>query len=60
MFKFVGLGLAAYIAYALANGRVVVKSGFGGRTYTRDEAPQQFWSVIAIYGGLVVALFTVF
>jgi hypothetical protein len=49
-----------YTAYAALTGSVYAKSGPGGRLVSREESPEYFWTVIAIYSGLSVALLTVF
>jgi hypothetical protein len=60
MFKLLGAVLALYTLAAVARGVVVAKAGPGARTVVRHETPRYFWSVIAIYAGLSVALLTVF
>ncbi len=60
MFKILGAILAIYTVYAAVSGRVHAKSGMGGRTISRQDSPAYFWVVIAIYGGLSVALFAIF
>lgn len=56
MFKFLGALLALYTLYAVARGEVVAKAGPGARTVVREESPRYFWSVVAIYAGLALAL----
>jgi hypothetical protein len=60
IFKAIGIVVALYTLYAAVFGRVYAKSGPGGRTVSREETPGYFWTVIAIYAGLSVALLTVF
>lgn len=60
MFKLLGVVLAVYVCHAVATGRVIAKAGAGSREVLRDESPGYYWTVIAIYAGLSVALFTVF
>ncbi len=59
---FTGLAilLAIYVAYAVATGGVIAKSGHGARRILREETPRYFWTVIAIYAALAIALATVF
>ena len=62
MFKALGVVVALYTLWAAYEGRVYAKqSGLrGGRYIVRADEPRYFWVVIAIYGGLAVALLTVF
>ncbi|KAF1689355.1 hypothetical protein [Pseudoxanthomonas koreensis] len=60
LFDLLGALLALYLAYALAPGEVVARSGPGARRYVRAESPRGYWGVIAIYAALAVALVTVF
>lgn len=60
MFKLLGALLALYTAWAAMSGQVFAKSGPSGRTVTREDSPEYFWIVIAIYAGLSAALLTVF
>ncbi len=59
MFEALGALILLYAVYAALTGEVVAKSGIGGRTISRDDAPGYFWTVVAIYLGLglVVALY---
>jgi hypothetical protein len=62
LFKFLGLVLAAYTLWAAFEGRVYAKP-LGLRQIeliTKEDRPRYFWVVIAIYGGLSVALLTIF
>lgn len=56
MFKVIGWLLAFYVGHCILTGRVAAKSGAGGRMVVREDGPVYFWSVIAIYSGLSVAL----
>ena len=62
MFKGLGILLAVYVAWAAYDGKVFAKqSGLRGpRYYHRDEQPAWFWTIIAIYGLLSVAMMTIF
>jgi hypothetical protein len=60
LFKLLGVLVALYTLKSVLSGDVYVKSGPGGRTVARAEEPRYFWVVIVIYGGLSVALMTVF
>ena len=60
VFKLLGILVGLYTVYAVSKGEVFAKSGAWGRTISRDDAPGDFWTVIVIYGGLAVALVTVF
>lgn len=60
MFKVLGVLVALYTAYAAISGVVYAKSGPGGRTVSRQDSPEYFWVVIAIYAGLSIALLVVF
>ena len=56
MFKALGVLVGLYALYAATTGRVYAKAGPGGRTVSREESPEYFWVVIAVYAGLSVAL----
>jgi hypothetical protein len=60
LFKFLGVLLAIYTAYAAYRGEVYARSRWWGKTIERDAQPTYFWVVIVIYFGLSVALLTVF
>lgn len=60
MFKLIGTLLVLYVCFAVASGRVLAKAGAGSREVLREESPGYFWTVIAIYAGLSVALVFVF
>jgi hypothetical protein len=56
MFEALGILLGLYTAYAVATGSVFAKSGPWGRKVARANAPGYFWTVIAIYAGVSIAL----
>jgi hypothetical protein len=60
MFKLLGALVGLYTLFAVLKGMVHAKSGVWGRTISRQESPEHFWVVIAIYGALSVALLTIF
>jgi hypothetical protein len=60
MFKLLGAFVALYTVYGALSGRVIAKSGPWARVVVRQDSPEYFWVVIAIYAGLSVALLTVF
>jgi hypothetical protein len=60
MFKALGVLVGAYALYAAVKGEVYAKSGPWGRTVSREDSPEYFWVVVAIYAGFGLALMTVF
>jgi hypothetical protein len=62
MFKALGILVACYTLWAAIDGKVLAKqSGLRGPRYIHKvEEPTYFWTVVAIYGGLGIALMTVF
>ena len=62
MFDALGIALAAYVAYALFRGEVWAKRGarLAGIVYARADEPARYWTTVAVYGALAVALVTVF
>lgn len=60
MFKLIGALVLLYVGYSLCAGRTFAKRGAWGRELRRDEHPVGYWSTIAVYALLAVALFTVF
>ncbi|MGH8681021.1 MAG: hypothetical protein ACREVP_05885 [Burkholderiales bacterium] len=60
MFKILGSLLLCYVAHCLYTGRTFARRGAWGREYARDEAPFHYWSSVAVYALLAVALMTVF
>jgi hypothetical protein len=61
MFKLLGALLAGYTLWAAIDGKVYAKSGGlrQARMVIKADEPCYFWVVIAIYGGLSIALLTV-
>ncbi|AKC86855.1 hypothetical protein [Pseudoxanthomonas suwonensis] len=60
LFDLLGGLLALYLAYALARGEVVVKSGPGARRIERHRSPRDYWAAMAVYAVLAIALVVVF
>lgn len=60
MFKLLGAFLILYTVYAAVSGRVIAKSGPWARVVTVQNSPEYFWTVIAVYVFLSIALFTIF
>ena len=60
MFAVLGMAVAVYTAYAALSGEVVVAQGPGARRVRRVDSPGYFWVCIAIYGGLSLAMMTIF
>jgi hypothetical protein len=62
MFKLLGIMVAVYTLWAAYDGKVYAKSGGfrWARVIIKEAEPRYFWVVIAVYGGLSVALMTVF
>ncbi len=60
MFKMLGALVGLYTLFAALQGEVYAKSGPWGRTVSREDSPEYFWVIIAIYAGLSVALITLF
>lgn len=60
MFQALGAVLAVYVVYALLRGEVFAKAGVAGRVVSREASPEYYWVVVALYGGLSLALLTVF
>ena len=58
--KFLGALVGLYALYAAFRGEVYAKSGVWGKVVSREETPGYFWTVVAIYAGLAIALATVF
>lgn len=59
-FTILGVLVGGYALYAALKGEVYAKSGVWGKVVSREESPQYFWTIIAIYACLAVALVTVF
>jgi hypothetical protein len=60
MFKAVGALLLAYAMYAILRGEVYAKAGPVGRIVARATSAGYYWTVVAIYALLALALMTVF
>jgi hypothetical protein len=60
VFDLPGILLAVYTAYAAVRGSVYARSGAWGRTVHRGASPEYFWTVIAIYAALSLALLFLF
>lgn len=56
MFRLGGLLLAGYIARCLVRGEVFAKSGVWGKACHRGEQPFEYWSTMAVYTCLTLAL----
>lgn len=60
LFDVLGVLLALYLAWALVRGEVLAKSGPGARRFVRGESPRGYWTTMAIYAALAVALVVAF
>lgn len=60
VFQALGILLAIYVIYALANGTVYAKHRWSYKAFRRDESPGTYWPIIVIYAGLSLALYFVF
>jgi hypothetical protein len=60
MFKMLGILVLFYTFYGAHKGEIYAKSGVWGKTISKAESPNYFWSVIAIYTGLGLALIFLF
>ena len=62
MFKLLGIAVAIYVVFAAFDGRIYAERAWLRRAsmVERSAEPRWFWTVIAIYGALAVALITVF
>ena len=56
LFRLLGVLLAGYIVVALHKGAVYARSGGWGRSFTRAEEPLRYWSAMAAYALLALAL----
>jgi hypothetical protein len=59
MFALLAVPVAIYVVYAAVSGEIWVKQGPWGRRVARKENPVYFWTSVAIYAGLAIALATV-
>jgi hypothetical protein len=60
MFRLLGLLLALYVGWAVLRGTVHAKRAHWGETIERDADPHRFWTVVAVYAGLAIALVFIF
>lgn len=60
MFRLLAVLVGLYTLYAAIRGEVYAKSGARARTVSKAESPGYFWTVVAIYAGLSLALLTIF
>jgi hypothetical protein len=60
LFRAIGALVALYTLYAVVKGEVYARSGVKGGMVSRRARPGYFWTPIAAYAGLSVALVTVF
>lgn len=60
MFRLLGALLGIYVIFAVVQGSVYAKRRAWGERIERASEPHRFWTVIAIYAALSVALATVF
>ena len=56
LFDLLGALLGLYIVLAIVRGRVSAKDGWRMREIAREDDPAQFWTIIAIYVLLGIAL----
>lgn len=56
LFDLLGGVLGLYVVYAAIDGKVYAKHRAWGRSWSRAENPAQFWTIIAIYTALAIAL----
>jgi hypothetical protein len=56
LFDALGVLLAGYVVMAVVNGAVYAKSGVWGRTFRRVDEPLRYWSAVAAYALLSLAL----
>jgi hypothetical protein len=57
MFKVLAIPLLGYVIYSMSQGAIFTKSGVWGRTFRRTEEPWSYWSSVAAYSGLAIAMF---
>ena len=60
MWQGIGVLVGLYTLFSVLRGEVHARSGMHMETIYRQQKPGAFWMMIVIYGGLTVALFTVF
>jgi hypothetical protein len=56
MFRLLGILLLCYVGYGIFIGRVYGRYHAWGRTFTRDGDPWHYWSTLAVYSLLAIAL----
>lgn len=56
MLAILGILLLGYVGYGILTGQVYGRYHAGGRTFTRDDDPWHYWSTLAVYSFLAVAL----
>lgn len=56
LFDLLGALLGLYVVLAIVRGRVGAKDGWRLREYAREDDPVPFWTTIAIYALLAIAL----
>ncbi len=56
LFDLLGGMLGLYVGYAVIDGKVYAKHRAWGRSWSRVENPVRFWTIIAIYTTLAIAL----
>lgn len=59
-FQLLAIPVALYALYAALAGEVFAKAGTWGKSISRADSPVEFWMTIVIYGGLAVAMATLF
>jgi hypothetical protein len=59
-FKLLGAILVLYVAYALNSRAIYARRGIWGTTYRRDADPARYWSTLAAYTALSIALLFLF
>jgi hypothetical protein len=60
IFGLLSIFVAIYVAYAAVTGAVWVHQGPFARRIVRAENPAYFWTCVAIYAGLALAMATIF
>jgi hypothetical protein len=56
LLKVLGFMLFAYTVISLAQGRICTRGGIRGRMVDKDKEPDAFWSSVALYIALSLAL----
>ena len=56
MFKILGILLLCYVGYGFLTGRVYGRYHAGGWTFTQNDDPWYYWSTLAVYSLLAIAL----